>query len=195
MDVLEIYEAAGICSLPINPLEAARALGIKAVSYRTFEKEYSLTARELYEHSRFGFSFKIEQGFVIVINENSCGERRRRFTAAHELAHCVLGHLEREAQSSDEREADRFAAEFLAPMTVLNFCGAASAKEIAAMCGISDSAAKIAFDELSQKRRRGFDFLENERNAAIMRRFSKYITRRLEERSFRVQQNCAKSYR
>ena len=178
MNVLEVYEAAGIDSLPTDPAAAARVLGIKVVSFKSVAEVYGKTERELYNYSRLGFSFRDERGLVIAINGNSCGERRRRFTLAHELGHCVLGHLEGDfTDGIRERKADGFAAEFLAPLAVLDCCRVSGAREIALMCGISQSAAEIAFDKLSKKRREGFDFLENSVDSAIVKRFERFITR------------------
>lgn len=146
MTLNEIYVKAGISSLPISPEETAKRLGIKLVSYKTMTEIYEITMRELYSKSRFGFSYIEDGRFVIAVNENSCGERRRRFTIAHEIAHCVLGHLSHEAKNTveNEREADRFAAELLAPVCVLRECGVSDADEISRLCGISKAAAEIS---------------------------------------------------
>lgn len=149
MEIAEIYRLADICSLPVNPLEAARALGIKTVSYKTVCEYYHVTLEELYSTSVWGFCFTVNGSCVIALNENSCGNRRRRFTAAHELGHCVLGHLRGAEYPPDaERDADRFAAELLAPICVLDLCGVRSAEEIERICGVSRSAAEIAFQRL-----------------------------------------------
>ena len=178
MNILEIYEAAGISSLPADPAAAARTLGIKVAGYGAVAQSYEQTVENLYKYSRFGFSFKDERGFVIAVNENSCGERRRRFTIAHELGHCVLGHLGHGSPNKyEEREANRFAAEFLAPTAVLNCCGVNSAGEIASLCGISQSAAEIVFAELSLKRRSERGFFEFPENIALMGQFSAFIKR------------------
>ncbi len=176
----ELYKTAGICDLPLDPLQAAEALGIKVVSYATIAEVYEETTRNLYRYSRFGFSFKEKNGLVIAINENSCGERRRRFTLAHELGHCVLGHLELpQIGKKCESDADCFAAEFLAPQVVLHFCGASSADEIAVCCGISKTAAEIVYKELAEKRRNGYMFLGDNEQIEIVKLFGDYINRKI----------------
>lgn len=171
MTINEVYEKAGIFSLPISPEEAAKRLGIKLVSYKTMTEIYEISARELYEKNRFGFSFCEEGHFVIAINENSCCERRRRFTIAHEIAHCVLGHFSRlENVYENERAADRFAADFLAPICVLRKCGDLQTGEISRLCGISEKAAEIC-------RKRIESAEKSPEDEAIIARFSTFISR------------------
>lgn len=171
MTISEVYEKAGICSLPISPEETARRLGIKLVSYRTMTEIYDISARELYEKSRLGFSYCEDGRFVIAINESSCCERRRRFTIAHEIAHCVLGHLSDTRDIEEkERAADRFAADFLAPICVLRECGNLQAEEIARLCGISAAAAQICRKRLSAN-------IHNAEDEIIIRRFGNFISR------------------
>lgn len=183
--ICELYEKAGICALPVSPAEAAASAGVKTVSYSAVSEVYRKRPEELYRESRFGFSF-LESGgrLVIAVNDHSCGERRRRFTIAHELGHCLLGHIEngRILTSADERAADIFAADLLAPLCVLDLCGVTCPEEISRMCRISRKAAEIRFEEL-QKKRIGCSSLEDEDNIRIIKRFSRYITSRVSVRT------------
>ncbi|MDE7399711.1 MAG: ImmA/IrrE family metallo-endopeptidase [Oscillospiraceae bacterium] len=165
----EIYERADIHSLPIDPLAAARSLGIKTVSYKIISEYYHITFEELYRKSLWGFSFLEGEFPVIALNESACGERRRRFTAAHELGHCVLGHLRGRNLESAEREANRFAADFLAPLCVIEQCGVRSVAGVARLCGISESAAEIRLRELRDGNFR--------RDSRISEQFSGFIVR------------------
>lgn len=82
--------------------------------------------------------------------------RSRKWTAAHEVGHLLSGHITDPPMlltQRQEREADDFAAELLAPLTVLHFCGVSSATEIEKLCGISRQAAEFRFQELSRLRR------------------------------------------
>ncbi len=180
MTANDVYEAAGITELPIDPSKAAAAIGIKTVSYKSMRKIYDIEVEELYNTSTCGFAFKINNRFVIAVNENSCGERQRRFTIAHELGHCVLGHIgklseKKELTLSEERQADKFAADFLAPLPVLILCGAESAEEIKKICGISNQAAEIRYEELVRARKS--NFLLFGENSRIADRFSEFIKR------------------
>lgn len=181
MMLSRIYKAAGVRRLPADPVEIAGALGIKVVSYKTAAELFDLELSRLYSLSPLGFSF-IESGRrCIALNENACGEQRRRFTAAHELAHCVLGHLDSETRSGQqEREAERFAAELLAPLVVLDRCGVRSAREIARICGISRQAAEYRLAELAQRSRRGFCPTEDElQTAELFREFAESYNKTL----------------
>lgn len=170
----EIYEMSEIRRLPVDPVAIALSLGIKVVGYRSAAELFEMNIRDLYSRCPFGFSFKDGKNCCIVLNENACGEQRRRFTAAHELAHCVLGHLDNRAYSpQQERDAERFAVDLLAPLVVLHRCGASSAKEIARMCGISRQAAEYRLRQLSERERRGFCADHDEcRTAELFREFT-----------------------
>ena len=169
-----IYETAGVRRLPIDPVEIARALGVKVVSYKTAADFFNIKLYELYTRCPLGFSFKADGAACIALNENACGEQRRRFTAAHELAHCIFKHLDNGALTKQqERDAESFAAELLAPLVVLHGCGVNSSAEIGRICGISRQAAEIRLIELAERERRGFCPNRDEiRTAGIFREFS-----------------------
>jgi len=176
MTISSVFEITETTSLPINPSKIANSLGIKVVSYKTFSDIYEIEQPSLYEKSAFGFTARIDNRFVIAVNENSCSERRKRFTVAHELGHCVLGHkIGGIIMPRDERAADKFAAELLAPIPVLILCGAESAAEIKKICGISDKAAEIHFDELVKMRRK--NFLISDENRRLAKIFADFIAR------------------
>lgn len=175
MTLSDIYESAGVCRLPVDPVAIAAALGVKVVNYKAAASFFGVEVHKLYVQFPLGFSFKYSGVWGIALNENACGDRRRRFTAAHELAHCVLGHLNGKGtlSRSEERNADRFAAELLAPLVVLNACGVSSSEEIARMCGISRAAAEIRLMRLAERERCGFFASEEERR--IAERFGEFI--------------------
>ena len=173
MTFSEIYERSDTRRLPVDPISAARALGVKIVNYKAAAELFETNLRELYNRCPLGFSFRDNERFYIALNENSCGERRRRFTAAHELAHCVLGHSGRELTPREERAAERFAAELLAPLVVLHECGVRSAEEISRMCGISRRAAEIRLEQLIARERGGFRADDDERR--VKSQFAEFI--------------------
>lgn len=145
-------------ALPTSVYSVADSFGIKITTYDDFTKVYDISKQELYEKASMGgFSVLIEGRFLCVLNVNLCGHSRRKWTAAHELGHILSGHITSESCSTtpeQEREADRFAADILAPLTVLHFCGVSSAAEIERLCGISHQAAAIRFGELVRLRRK-----------------------------------------
>lgn len=174
MTFSRIYEIASVCRLPVDPVEIARALGIKVVSYKTAAAHFEMEPSELYSRCPLGFCFKEGGYYCIALNENACGEQRRRFTAAHELAHCILGHTGSGTVSKrQERDAELFAAELLAPLVVLRECGVGSAREIARLCGISRQAGAVGLARLAERERLGFRASEDElRTAEIFREFA-----------------------
>ena len=175
-----IYETAGVRRLPVSPIDIARSLGITVINYKTAAEIFETTSAELYLYSLAGFSFTENGRCCIVLNENACCERRRRFTAAHELAHCVLGHLGDGGTAptkKQEREAEHFAAELLAPLVVVRSCGIRSAEELARMCGISKAAAENRLYELAERERCGFCATEDElRITEIFREFTEHYS-------------------
>lgn len=178
MTFSRIYELADVHRLPVNPIEIARSLGITVIRYKDASEIFETELGELYRHSPVGFSFAEGGRYCIVLNENACGEQRRRFTAAHELAHCVLGHLETETRSpKQEREAERFAAELLAPIAVLHNCGIRSSAELARLCGISKAASEIRLYELAERERCGFTVSDDEQRVEeLFREFTEGYT-------------------
>ena len=189
---VKVLAAAGVRSLPVDPAELARHFGVKMVDYSTFSRTYGIPAAELYRHSKYGFGFYEEGGYICAVNENACGGIRRRWTAAHELGHYFLGHVSadwRAEQGADEeRQADAFAAELLAPLLVLHFCAVSSAEELARLCLISQTAARIRFEELCGSRRaaaralhkNGFSgalSLESPENMALLSEFAPFTAR------------------
>jgi len=176
MSICDIYAAADITSLPVNPIEAATAVGVKTVRYSDICDIYYRSMEEMYCESRFGFSFEEHGRPVIAVNENACGVRRRRFTIAHELGHCVLGHIGKgkKPNGAEERAADCFAAALLAPISVLRMCGVRSPEETAQLCGITISAARIRFSEIIR------DNSIDKDGFLIIMRFSEFIDRYLQ---------------
>lgn len=144
-------------SLPVRVSAIAEHFEIKVVDYAAFSKVYNVDKQELYDRvSCGGFSLVAEGRFFCVLNSGLCHQPRRKWTAAHELGHILSGHISGEPllhSPCQEREADRFAAELLAPLTVLHFCGVSSAIEIERLCGISHEAAVYRFQELTALRR------------------------------------------
>ena len=175
MTFSEIYKLAEVHRLPVDPIAVAEVLGVKVLNYKAAVGFFDMDISELYRLFPLGFSFKAGDDACIALNENSCGDLRRRFTAAHELGHCVLGHIANEAYSAEEeRAAERFAAALLAPPVVLNECGVRSAREIARVCGISRQAAEGRWEELIRREQRGFRPDEDE--LRVKELFAGFIT-------------------
>ena len=159
---------AGISALPVITTDIAEHYNIKVVDYNSFVRIYRHTKPELYRNVSYaGFSTIDDGQYICVLNHDLCGKQRRRWTAAHELGHILCGHINPQSAPTipQEQEADRFAADILAPLTVLNFCGVSSALELERLCGISAQAAQVRFRELSRLRR-----MDEERRTEALRR-------------------------
>lgn len=155
----------GAVSLPVSVSDIAAHFGIKLVSYNDFTAVYDIDKTELYRRVSYGgFSLFDEGKYICVVNSSLCGKPRRKWTAAHEIGHILCGHISGnliQLAPELEKQADDFAAELLAPLTVLHFCGVSSAAEIKRLCGISEEAAEYRFRELSALRRRQEDIFRS----------------------------------
>lgn len=199
MNATEVLAGTAVCSLPISPAEVADYYGVKVVRYSDYSEVYDISCSELYHHSRYGFSFYDDKHYICAINENACGGIRRRWTMAHELGHIFLGHIAKgsgikQQSMEQERDADRFAAELLAPMVLLHFCGVSSSEELARLCMISKQAAEIRFEELCRCRKAAAECLhkscpvgalalDKEETAELLSQFVPFTAKYLCERS------------
>ena len=165
---------SGADSLPVDLDRIADFFGIRLVSYADCAATFEITQEELY---------------VCAVNENACGDKRRRWTLAHELAHCLLGHIGGEwlpqHSREEERSAEQFAAGLLAPLTVLHFAGVDSAQRLERLCGISEQAAEIRYGQLCAARRMALErgganpFLSTESDRRLLAHFMPFITNEL----------------
>ena len=159
----------GVRALPIQVSTLCRSLGVVVKLYSG-------------EEGSDGESAIIAGQPLILVNRNK-PVPRQRFTAAHELGHILLGHVEegrsahRGASPEDEameQEANVFASRLLAPACVLWGCGVRSAEDIMNLCDISRQAAEFRwqrFQEL-QKRER---FLTSPLERKVFEQFRDYI--------------------
>lgn len=148
----EILLHERVCALPVDMIALCHGLGVRVV-------EYIDPCPEVGD----GFSAIID-GVPHICIERGRSPRRVRFTVAHELGHILLGHVgkytlvNREPSPHDdpvEQAANTFAARLLAPACVLWGCRVSSAAEIAALCGISDMAARYRWERMQILLKRG----------------------------------------
>lgn len=137
----------GIKHLPVNLNEVTKQFNIKVI------KNSSIN---LLGPSENGASVLYEKECFIVFDDENTPQRCR-FTIAHELGHILLGHPTRDgyhARTIDkerpqiESEADMFAIRLLAPACVIWGLGLHTAEEIAKVCNISFTAAKIRAERM-----------------------------------------------
>lgn len=109
-----------------------------------------------------GVTFKTPEGKFCILLNPADPVPVRRFTTAHELGHIYLKHpmqggkygrtfgIQKTAtQDPIEYQAERFAINILAPACVLYGLGIHTAEDIAKVCGISLSAARIRAERLA----------------------------------------------
>jgi predicted Zn peptidase len=100
---------------------------------------------------------------------------QKRYTIMHEIGHIVLGHIETDGRSDvDEYAAERFAIGVLAPACVLWGIGIRTADEIAELCNISITSAKIREKRMQELYARN-KFLTSPLERQVFEQFSDFI--------------------
>lgn len=159
----------GISELPISVSEICRRRGILVKMYDGPGED--------------GFTEHVNGRYNIYISTSIEHVGRRRFTAAHELGHIILGHVGREGlvnrepserDNPIEREANVFASRLLAPACVLWGCNAYTPEQIMQLCNISRQAAEFRAARMRELRTRG-RFLSSPLERAVYEQFSSYI--------------------
>ena len=144
---------SGACALPLPLSAICQKRGITLM----------LDTKGLYlTDSDKGVTFKTPEGKFCILLNPADSIPVRRFTTAHELGHIYLKHpmqggkygrtfgIQKTAtQDPIEYQAERFAIGILAPACVLYGLGIHTAEDIAKVCGISLSAAKIRAERLA----------------------------------------------
>lgn len=115
------YDVRSLWFDPFLPATFVKEL--RVCKYSTFCSMYGFSHSELVAEycSEDGFTLRDGSEYIIVYNDDpSIGESRRRFTMAHEIGHFVLRH--RKKNDAEEREADCFARNLLAPRLLAKAC-------------------------------------------------------------------------
>lgn len=117
--------------------------------------------------------------FYIIYNEKD-SLQERRFTAAHEIGHILLGHLFSNPTSQQEKEireqeADIFATFLLAPVCIIQALKLQTPEEIQSVCNIpyqyAQWCSEFAISDLSKFFAQKINDLENK----ICKQFQSYI--------------------
>lgn len=110
-------------------------------------------------NSKIDFLTGSEEGKILtnkssayIIVKDTVSKQEMRFTAAHEIGHYILGHLEEGYDALDGRSqeitADLFAECLLMPAVVLWKMGIKTPQEIAKVCDVTLQAAEIRAERL-----------------------------------------------
>ncbi|MBP3307935.1 MAG: ImmA/IrrE family metallo-endopeptidase [Clostridia bacterium] len=183
-----------VSSLPVDVFEICKAEGIFIFTYKSAEA--ILKELHIEEQNRDSDAFCFGR---FIFYDDTKPLTRQRFSIAHELGHILL-HLTDDKYDanrfrkvkdelpcrtdSTEAEANTFAARILAPLCVLQYLNVSSPDEIAELCDIGYTAARVRFERLckirarSAKRRRekGFGtFLIEGYERLVLDNFKDYI--------------------
>lgn len=163
----------GCDRLPIDLSDICGQLGVVLLD--------NTTAQEL-RPTESGVAVR-QDGVWYIVFDDTDTRGKQRFTVAHELGHILLGHALKNGyytrrsnivKPEDERAADMFAARLLAPACVLWGIGATTAEQIAAVCDISITAARIRAERLDLLRKRD-KFLTSPIEREVYKQFETYI--------------------
>lgn len=136
--------SCGLNGFPVNCFEILAHYGYKVYPYSKIKKQNP----ELYKMC-VGYSedaFHMGSRRLIAYNDRK-PRRRIRFSLMHELGHHILDH--RNDTVENEREADYFAGNLLAPRIVLYYARLKKIQEISDLFEISSSAAYYAAQDFS----------------------------------------------
>ncbi len=137
----------GIDALPVDVFQVCARENIHIQCYRKAQEVLRLFSDEAQLDRSDGLSFCLD-GEDYILYDDTTSRQRQRYTIAHEIGHCILGHFELYASGRPydpaltDKEAELFAIHLLAPSCVLWGTGIFSAPEIAALCNISHAAAE-----------------------------------------------------
>lgn len=136
--VLVVYQTCNISSFPIDCIDLIGKCGIPC-------KSYSSLSRKKQEHcllvSEEAFTLKNE----IYYNDKLL-DKRIRFSLIHELGHIMLNHKENRSEA-EEREANFFATNLLAPRVIIHHSGCKNYVDIIKRFDLSEEAAGYAFSD------------------------------------------------
>lgn len=147
---------ARINKLPITLSKIAEYYNIQILNYHSNSND----------DPEDGYSVNYRGNLIIYYNSNKI-KLRTRFTIAHELGHCILGHLENFSETKhrnseiwtneniQETQANIFARDLLMPATVLHSLNVSSPEQISEICNVSLLSAEIRFKRLIELNKRG----------------------------------------
>ncbi|MBQ9862109.1 MAG: ImmA/IrrE family metallo-endopeptidase [Clostridia bacterium] len=136
---LKLLLYGGVRTLPIAVGPLCRKIGVTAKLFTP-------------EDENDGISIIVDGEPFVFVGETSSPERQR-FTAAHELGHIVLDHLQQRIprELNIEREASEFAAELIMPECILMALNVTTTQQIMDLCRVSYPAAFLALKALQNR--------------------------------------------
>ena len=152
-----------VCSLPVDLKPIISAMGI------TVRKDNS----GILHAGERGRTVNENGMLHIIVRDDPIPQKR--YTIMHEIGHIVLGHTESDNRSDvDEYAAERFAIGVLAPACILWGLDIQTAGEIADLCNISITSAKIREKRMQELYNRN-KFLTSPLERQVFEQFSDFI--------------------
>lgn len=118
---LEVYKKCDIKKFPIDCFKVIKGLGIPVYKYSELPES---KVKKCLLVSNDAFTL---QG-IIFYNDTFPHKERQRFTLMHEVAHIVLNHVGECVEN--EKEADFFSSNILAPRAIMQYLHCESVKDI-----------------------------------------------------------------
>ncbi len=160
-------------TLPVSVVDVATKAGISILK--------NSDVGELQQGEIGASIFYNDKWFIIY--DDTVSQAQARYTIAHELGHIFLGHPLKSgyhARTIDtnkpdtEYQADRFAADFLAPACVLWGLDIHDANEIQKICNVSHTSAEIRAERMAVLYKRN-KFLLSPLERKVFENFSEFI--------------------
>lgn len=170
-----------IHTLPLNLAQISNYYNITTIKYSQSNNK-TLTGD--------GFSTKINRKLIIYYNDIDYPVPRQRFTIAHEIGHCLLGHTKENvntfrynSEADDyknikEIQANVFARDLLMPATVLHSLNIKSCEDISKLCNVSLQSAKIRYKRLLELNTRGM-YNKHPLERQVHSQFKDYINNKI----------------
>ena len=133
-----------ISALPVNITPILKSMNIilkKDVNMPSYERGYSIFTDNRYR---------------IVVPD--CPVPQKRYTVMHEIGHIIMSHIQDKERY--EYEAERFAIDVLAPACVLWALDIHEPEDIAKLCNISITSARIRAERMELLYKREQEFLQ-----------------------------------
>lgn len=182
--VWETLIECNLNQLPINLAVVANFNNISIIKYSQSNDTFTGD----------GFSTIVDGRLIVYYNDTDYPISRQRFTLAHELGHCLLGHLkfgktynrnsEKDFDGMDifEMQANVFARDLLMPAIVLHNLNIKSSEDIARICNVSMLSAEIRYERLLELEKRNM-FNRHPLEKQVYKQFNEYIKKALDSTS------------
>ena len=165
--------------LPVDPFLLAERLGVRIIPARRIAKSEHFDPRSVdRERGAVLLVHREKKRFTIVLDDGPHPEELLRWTVLRELGHIRLGHADapeeggnlRKRSPIHVREAERFAAEVLAPLPLLRAADTTRREAIRFMCEIPDPVA-----EEREQALKGYDETCRAAEEWMRRQFAEYL--------------------